>query len=305
MGIDKATMEKFGLRWNDFQTTVSNSFKLFRQEKNFFDVTLVSDDQKQFLSHKVILSACSSFFQNLLKNNDNNSPIFIYLSGVNSTNLQMIMDYIYDGEVDVLYQELDSFLDAAQKLKIAGTTVNQTEEQMTKNFRIDDFQNQVEVGDLKNDDHEMKYIQNHHQESMNHHAVIDKSDFNGSNAAQNQNSNTFLTEKSETLKEEVGKENFQIATRNSKKEIRIRNSTSIAVDGHDQGDVNKMLNNMRTKEGDYHKCTVCGKMSKDSTNIKRHVEIHLEGRVYGCKICNQTFKNRWHLKTHTSSVHRP
>ena len=140
---------------------------------------------------------------------------------------------------------------------------------------------------------------------MNHHAVIDKSDFNGSNAAQNQNSNTFLTEKSETLKEEVGKENFQIATRNSKKEIRIRNSTSIAVDGHDQGDVNKMLNNMRTKEGDYHKCTVCGKMSKDSTNIKRHVEIHLEGRVYGCKICNQTFKNRWHLKTHTSSVHRP
>merc|ERR1712029_841402 len=284
MGIDKATMEKFGLRWNDFQTTVSNSFKLFRQEKNFFDVTLVSDDQKQFQSHKVILSACSSFFQNLLKNNDNNSPIFIYLSGVNSTNLQMIMDYIYDGEVDVLYQELDSFLDAAQKLKIAGTTVNQTEDQMTKNFRIDDFQNQVEVGDLKNDDHEMKYIQNHHQESMNHHAVIDKS---------------------ETLKEEVGKENFQIATRNSKKEIRIRNSTSIAVDGHDQGDVNKMLNNMRTKEGDYHKCTVCGKMSKDSTNIKRHVEIHLEGRVYGCKICNQTFKNRWPLKTHTSSVHRP
>merc|ERR1712189_27142 len=175
---DKATMEKFGLRWNDFQTTVSNSFKLFRQEKNFFDVTLVSEDQKQFQSHKVILSACSSFFQNLLKNNDNNSPIFIYLSGVNSTNLQMIMDYIYDGEVDVLYQELDSFLDAAQKLKIAGTTVNQTEEQMTKNFRIDASENQVEVGELKNEDHEIRYIQNHHQGSMNHNAVIDKSDFN-------------------------------------------------------------------------------------------------------------------------------
>merc|ERR1712098_272464 len=37
-----------GLQWNGFQSTVSNSFKIWRQEKSFFDVTLVADDHKQF-----------------------------------------------------------------------------------------------------------------------------------------------------------------------------------------------------------------------------------------------------------------
>ena len=54
-------MEKFSLKWNDFQTTVTNSFKLLKQEKEFFDVTLVSDDQKQIQSHKVVLSEKLSF----------------------------------------------------------------------------------------------------------------------------------------------------------------------------------------------------------------------------------------------------
>ena len=34
--------EKFCLKWNDFRNTVSQSFGALRQEKDFFDVTLVS-----------------------------------------------------------------------------------------------------------------------------------------------------------------------------------------------------------------------------------------------------------------------
>ena len=37
--------EKFCLRWNDFRSTVSHSFGILREEKDFFDVTLVSDDE--------------------------------------------------------------------------------------------------------------------------------------------------------------------------------------------------------------------------------------------------------------------
>ena len=110
-------MEKFTLKWNDFQTTVSNSFKLLKQEKDFFDVTLVADDQKQIQSHKVVLSACSSFFKPILQNNIHSHPL-IYLSGINSTNLQFIIDYVYEGEVQLFQEELDLFLEAAQKLQI-------------------------------------------------------------------------------------------------------------------------------------------------------------------------------------------
>merc|ERR1719347_464265 len=116
-------MEKFNLKWNDFQTTVSNSFKLLKQEKDFFDVTLVSDDQKQIHLHKVVLSACSSFFKPILQNNTHSHPL-IYLSGIDYTNLQFIIDYMYEGEVQLFQGQLDSFLDASQKLQIAGLLSN-------------------------------------------------------------------------------------------------------------------------------------------------------------------------------------
>ena len=110
-------MEKFSLKWNDFQTTVSNSFRLLKQEKDFFDVTLVTDDQKQIQSHKVVLSACSSFFKPILQNNIHSHPL-IYLSGINSINLQFIIDYVYEGEVHIFQEQLDSFLERLRNYKL-------------------------------------------------------------------------------------------------------------------------------------------------------------------------------------------
>ena len=112
-------MDKFCLKWNDFQTTVAKSFGLLRKEKDFFDVTLVSDDQVQIPAHKLVLSACSSFFKTILKQNSHSHPL-IYITGISSTNLGFIMDYIYQGEVQIYQEQLDSFLDSAQKLQVAG-----------------------------------------------------------------------------------------------------------------------------------------------------------------------------------------
>ena len=113
--------EKFCLRWNDFQTTTSKSFGKMRQDEDFFDVTLVSDDQVQVSAHKLVLSACSSFFKTILKANPHSHPL-LYLSGINSTNLNYILDYVYHGEVQLYQENLEAFLDTAQKLDIEGLT---------------------------------------------------------------------------------------------------------------------------------------------------------------------------------------
>ena len=120
--------DKFHLKWNDFQSTVSNSFKVFREQKDFFDVTLVSDDEVQMASHKLILSACSSFFQSILKNNPHPNPL-IYLHGIDSLNLGYILDYIYNGEVQLHQEHLDPFMDKAQVLKISGLITSDKEEE--------------------------------------------------------------------------------------------------------------------------------------------------------------------------------
>ena len=111
--------EIFSLKWNDFQSVVSQSFSVLRQEQDFYDVTLVSEDETQIQAHKLVLSACSSFFKSILKKNSHSHPL-LYLSGVDSKSLGFVLDYIYQGEVQIYQDELDRFLEAAQKLKVEG-----------------------------------------------------------------------------------------------------------------------------------------------------------------------------------------
>ena len=119
-------LEKYSLKRNDFQQTLSSSFKLLRTEENFFDVTLISDDQKFVKGHKLVLSACSEIFKMILKN-ASAANSFIFLPGISSKNLEFIMDYIYKGEVMIFQDQLDEFLEDAQKLKIAGLISTESE----------------------------------------------------------------------------------------------------------------------------------------------------------------------------------
>ena len=72
--------EKFCLKWNDFENNISVAFRDLRDEKDFFDITLACEDS-QIQAHKVILSACSPFFRNVLRNNPHQHPL-IYLRGM-------------------------------------------------------------------------------------------------------------------------------------------------------------------------------------------------------------------------------
>ena len=112
-------MEKFTLKWNDFEVNASKSFRNLRKEEHFYDVTLVSDDQQLVSAHKLILSASSEFFRNILKQSKHSNPM-IYLPGVQSVDLNFVIDYIYNGEVQLYHEDLDNFLNVAQKLKIEG-----------------------------------------------------------------------------------------------------------------------------------------------------------------------------------------
>ena len=111
--------EKFSLKWNDFQTNVSKSFGLLRDEEYLHDVTLVSDDLNRVSAHKLVLSACSEYFKNIFKNNQHAHPL-LCLDGISSEDLNSIMDYIYNGEVQIYQDNLDRFLNVAQRLKLEG-----------------------------------------------------------------------------------------------------------------------------------------------------------------------------------------
>ena len=89
--------EKFCLKWNDFESNISGAFRELRDEKDFFDVTLACDEN-QIKAHKVIISACSPFFRQVLRQNPHQHPL-LYMRGVNFTDLQSVLTFMYQGEV--------------------------------------------------------------------------------------------------------------------------------------------------------------------------------------------------------------
>ncbi len=123
--------EKLCLRWNDFESNVSSSFKQIRDDKDFFDVTLVCSGSnakagRALQAHKVILSACSPLFRTMLRDAQHHqvgqaTPL-LYLRGVNYREMACLLDFMYQGEVNVAQDELNEFLNAAEDLQIKGLT---------------------------------------------------------------------------------------------------------------------------------------------------------------------------------------
>ena len=121
--VSHSQQEKFCLRWNDFESNLSEAFKELRQESQFLDVSLLCDGDQQIEAHRVVLSACSGFFRNVLRRSRHQHPL-VYLKGIHQADLNHILDFIYYGEVSISQENLNSFLSVAEELKIKGLTQN-------------------------------------------------------------------------------------------------------------------------------------------------------------------------------------
>ena len=139
---------KLGLVREDFSFQASKTLSLLFDQPDFSDVTLVCEDQKQILAHKVILASGSSFFKNILSLNLHPKPL-IYLK-VKFSFLQAIMRFVYTGQCKVAQEELETFLELAKSLEIAGL---QNDEESTAPVKTD-WGLQVQNGETQDDDQE-------------------------------------------------------------------------------------------------------------------------------------------------------
>jgi len=58
--------QKYCLRWNNHSSSIISEFDILLGQQDFVDVTL-SCDRQSVKAHKVVLSACSTYFRRLLK----------------------------------------------------------------------------------------------------------------------------------------------------------------------------------------------------------------------------------------------
>ena len=256
------------MKWNDFQTNVSKSFSSLRKNQDFFDVSLISDDEQTVPAHKVVLAASSEFFKNILRAVDHSKPV-IYLSGINQRELTHIMEYIYEGELNIYQNELDAFLDVAQKLKIQGLVGSGPDLETTENHTKEE-----NIGVETLDEASYNEIQDDHFINPHADTTIKSVQRDGKSRWNSVNTRTLslptLPRFSSSIYEEAKK----------------------AVD-----DIV-----MRTEDG--WMCKTCNKTVKQSSQIRKHAETHIDGLSFPCQLCGESFRSRIQLGDHKRFQHR-
>merc|ERR1719378_306440 len=102
-----------------FNSNVKELYSSLKNKSDYHDVTLVCDDNYSVSAHKVVLSIASKFFDNIFQLNKHPHPM-ICLEGVNSRNLDHILDYIYLGETKISETDFSQFFKVATRLQLEG-----------------------------------------------------------------------------------------------------------------------------------------------------------------------------------------
>lgn len=117
-GRESVNPQQFCLRWNNYQTNLTIVFDQLLQNESFVDVTLACDGNS-IKAHKIVLSACSPYFQSLFVDNPCQHPIII-MRDVKWHELKAVVEFMYKGEINVSQEQIGPLLRVAEMLKIRG-----------------------------------------------------------------------------------------------------------------------------------------------------------------------------------------
>lgn len=144
--------EHYCLKWNNHQSNLLGVFSQLLQDESLVDVTLACAEGHSIRAHKVVLSACSSYFQTLFIDHPNRHPIVI-LKDVCFAELRTLVEFMYKGEVNVEYCQLSALLKTAESLKVKGlaemTNLNSTTSTSIKKERQERTADKAEAGSLR------------------------------------------------------------------------------------------------------------------------------------------------------------
>jgi len=118
------SQENFALRWNDFHANITSSFKHLRSSPDFQDVTLMCGIDTEIRAHKVILSACSPYFQSILCHIPSPNPVVVMPQDVQYEEVVRLIDFMYHGEVAIPSQDINRFLSVAEQFQVRGLVEN-------------------------------------------------------------------------------------------------------------------------------------------------------------------------------------
>lgn len=148
--------DEFALCWNNFTDNISSGFHSLISSGHFCDVTIGKFDyfflssiafSQLFLqftnkilffyaavdgtllkAHKLVLSICSPYFQDMFVSMPPNLHPILILKDMSAALVSTLLEFMYQGSVNVKQDELQAFMKIAETLQIKGLTTTTTKD---------------------------------------------------------------------------------------------------------------------------------------------------------------------------------
>ena len=244
----------------------SNVSKSFGKLRNeeYLHDVTLVGDDHTQVSAHKLVLSTSSEYFKEVFKRNKHSNTLMCFEGLSSQDLQNVLDYMYNGEAHIYQEDLDRFLTVAQRLKIEGL--------------------------LESEDH-AKSEDIKPRESWEHEDSIHNT------------SPDIIKDRS----------HFDIQPKRSNTNISPKNTVSLNTTEISEIDA-KLIENLEALDGGQFRCRICGKDStgmtrtrtkaERRTNMKNHVETHLEGLSYPCQLCGKEFRSKNAFSVHKSLKHK-
>ena len=263
------------IQWLEYKTNLQPSLKELRDNGDFFDITLACKDGRS-QAHRIVLGSCSPFFLDLFRSVSHPHPL-IYLRGVKHNELELLLNFMYNGEIEVAQGELDSLLATAEDLEIKGLTNK-------LNNQIKDIE--IVVSESSNDPQilmrsEIEVDLKSGLDILKGMKILDPV----MNAVKKEPTEAdYCAVKSESLKFK-----YSELTNNNK-----------LMDEYNQT-VQTLIEKLPIRG---HRCTKCGYSNVRRDCVLKHAEKHVFTTGLPCKFCDMKFNSENYLKRHVLKKHK-
>ena len=283
------SQEKYNLNWHTYSDHLREMLHEMMKSNELTDVTLVCDDKRQFKAHKIVLSACSSVFRNIVNDLPQNCSV-IYLKGIQHQEMESILEFMYLGVATFYQERMNEFLNVANNLEI---------KEISNNVEFDDNNVTNEEPEFPENVEATEDVELQTNSNSERHASSAKS--------------MEIMNPSKIKRTSEGKfQCDQCDGKFTKKDSLIRHIQNIHEGvkyacnqcEHQASSQGSLTNHIRIKhEGVKYVCNHCDQQLTSQGNLTLHIKSKHEGVRFECNQCDQQFTQEASLTIHIKSKH--
>ena len=260
--------EKYILKRHSYSDHLRKMMKEMMISGQFADVTLVTDDNEQIMAHRNILSTCSPVFKDILQLDSTITSPVIYLIGIQHSEMESIMEFIYLGEARIYKERMSEFLIVSKNLEIKELSIGTEMNDQTASS--EEYENDKEEY-VDEDSEQASYEESGICQSQAQISPKHKTTHNGANRR-------VFTSKGE--KYVCGQCDHQFTCKDN---------------------LTKHIKSIH--EGVRYACNQCDHQATRPDSLATHIQSIHEGIKYGCNQCGQQYTQQCHLRNHIQSKH--